>query len=133
MQFIARVANDSDGNVLRDDVIVLENDDNFNFKLDLKVVGDQRRTGKEARKNHVNGYHSVSGHLAVADLNVLYLGNCWVQRGVIEDTTEEKCIPSHAYPSAQPHVSTRTSCSSMLLIICSQCSIISSPVKGSHM
>lgn len=76
MQFIARVANDSDGNVLRDDVIILENDYNFHFKLNFEVVCYQGGTGEEARKDHVDGYHRISSHFSVADLNVLNFSNC---------------------------------------------------------
>ncbi len=40
-------------------------------------------------------------------------------------------IPSRAYPSAQPQVSTLTNCNSILLMTASQCSTHSSPVNGS--
>ena len=55
-------------------MIVLKNDDNIHFELDLETARRKRGTGEESRKNHIDRYGHATTDVPIADLYVLYLG-----------------------------------------------------------
>jgi len=70
---------EADWEVLRDEVVVLQQNDDVHLELDLEVLGRDRRASKQPREDHVHRNGHATADVAAANLVVLDLRGC-VQR-----------------------------------------------------
>jgi len=60
-----------DGEVLSQEVAILEEDHHIHLELHLEVLGRQRWAGKQTRKDHVDGDGEATAHIALGNLDIL--------------------------------------------------------------
>ena len=88
--------------------IVIEDQNDANFKFDLEVRGQQRRTCECSRESHPDRDGHFASDVTVANLNILNFRRCR-QKSVRVGSRENDAVPSRENPSAHPHVSIRSS------------------------